>query len=128
MKTIWITLFLALFAQSAWASSLLTAGELATYCSGIDADKATFNDGVCLGFMSAWLEVTHGDEVTVDGQLYLVSIKEGVTVSQTIHVFLKYIKANPEKENELASNAVIGAMINAKLLTVEETIQNASTH
>jgi|SRR5579872_3663528 len=104
------------------AVSDFLAGELRAGCKLLndDADHRAkhgkiegLKSGQCAGFMQAWID---GVAFASDGYPFLPE-NEPITVGQVSRVFLLYIEKHPEKENQLAFNVVLDAILDAKLIS-----------
>lgn len=125
-KLIFATMLAALFfAPSVKASTALTGGDLEELCS--EAPN-TIEGSTCLGYIAGWVDGIEGMQFTMDGKLQTVVFENGITTTQLARVYLKYIKANPDKENKPANLVLGGALIEAHLMGFSPVAPDSETH
>jgi hypothetical protein len=117
---------MALFSVGArGATDFTNAKEMHDYCKLFDryeqSDKTAnssdaLNIGLCLGFMSGWLQEINGLVTIMDEKSYVVSFADGVTVGQMSRVFVLYVEKRPEYDNKTGDYVLSRAMLDAKLL------------
>lgn len=74
----------------------------------------------CLSYMDGWLEGIGGALVPDDkGFVQTVTIEDGVTALQAAKVFVLYMGNHPEEENKPRQVALMHAMLNAVLVSLE---------
>lgn len=125
-KLIFAAVLAILFlAPSAKAATLLTGGDLEELCS--EAPN-TIEGSTCLGYIAGWLDGIDGMQLILDGKIQTVVFEDGITTTQLARVYLKYIKANPDKENKPANLVLGGALIEAHLMGFAPAAPESETH
>ena len=95
--------------------SAITAGELKEYCSG-NLDDPTGFHSICAGYVAGWIDGSNGMGTRIKGKVTMVVFENNTTPGQVIRVFMRYMETHPECENKSAKAALIGAVIEAKLV------------
>ena len=96
-------------------ASAVTAGELKEYCSG-NLDDPTPLHSICVGYIAGWIDGSNGMGTRIKGKVIMVVFEDNTTPGQITRVFLRYMQEHPEYENKTAKSALIGAVIEAKLV------------
>jgi hypothetical protein len=74
----------------------------------------------CAAYMAGWYFGVEGTLVTDDkGFLQTVTFEDSIKSSQMAKVFVLYLENHPEEENKPAHVALMHAMLNAGLVTLE---------
>jgi len=107
------------------AKATPTAGGLLELCSSSkEVEVAT-----CLGYVAGWVDALNGTNLAFDkGEVSTVILADGVTNSQIIRVFIKYMSAHPEVENKTAGLGLMGALFDAKLMGMKPVVQASVSH
>jgi hypothetical protein len=74
----------------------------------------------CLSYIDGWLEGV-GGTLSPDekGFVQITTIEDGVTAPQAAKVFVLYMENHPEEENKPRQVALMHAMLNAGLVTLD---------
>ncbi len=82
-------------------------------------DKPAGLDNACQGYMVGWSWGVEGTMTPDDnGFIGTVTFEDGVTGIQMAKVFVLYIENHPEEENKPAHVALMHAMLDSKLVTL----------
>jgi hypothetical protein len=120
-----------LLGSFAWGttSGEVSAAYLATGCKNASSPDFTNADPAnmwCRGYMSGWYRGTQ-DMLTYNdkGFLSAVTFEEGVGGAQIAKVFIMYMANHPEEENKPSHVALMHAMLDAGLVALVPTGNNA---
>jgi hypothetical protein len=111
MSLIFLLFHLTAFGQSDPVNVPASAGILARDCkqwTAAESGSIVKNAqnvhflGLCSGFIQGWMQEANGESKTFNDGRFVMTIADGVTYPQLIHIFVKYIAEHPEEENKNA--------------------------
>jgi hypothetical protein len=91
----------------------ITAGDLARTCQA----SHNYPAGQCVGMIDGYVTaLTNLRPLVMEGRHYDTKLEPHVTRLQVVHVFLLYVNAHPETENQQCYAVLVEALMSAKLL------------
>ncbi len=121
MKLCFMILMLCPFLHASY-----TAQELSNDCTISNSDErlkdthSALSTGICVGFLTDWLQMTYAGAVRGDKVASEVVIEDGVDVGQLMRVFIAYMAKHPEIENKPASIAILASVAEAGLAKIKD--------
>jgi hypothetical protein len=123
-KFSWLLFLLVSIAQASGES--MKASGLLNVCIAVAhpnvqiPEMEAVHRPLCTGYMNGWLGGIEGVLIPDDkGFLQTVTLEDGVTGLQMAKVFVLYMENHPEEENKPAHVALMHALTNAGLVSLE---------
>ena len=107
-KLVTIAALAMLLGSPASYADFITGNKLVRYCEGWEEDTATFQKGVCGGYVVGVFDANPGNRLCSP-----TNVTVDVEIGQVVSIVRKYLKENPERLHNTAAVLVTAALAEA---------------